>query len=92
MEREQLRKYANLLKPRFIIGKNGLTEQTIKNITEVLKTDKVLKIKFLRTAFDNADKEKLVRQLLDSTDTQLVSLIGFNATITRNKLKKEKVL
>ena len=48
--------------------------------------------KFLKTAMEDKDKKQVIRQLLDATDAQLVEFVGFNATITKNKLKKEKVL
>jgi len=82
---KKLRSQGTILKPRFIIGKNGLTETVIKNIKDELKKSSLIKIKFLATFVEDKDKKKIVKELLEKTGTELVQFIGFTVVITRKQ-------
>ncbi len=75
-ELKSLRARAKRLDPAVRIGKNGLTENTLKEIDKVLVTRHLVKIKMLKTAFEKGEKEKLINDIIASTDAELVDCIG----------------
>jgi RNA-binding protein len=79
----QLRSEGTMLKPRFIIGKNGLNDEVIKNIIEGLKNEHIIKIKILPSYIGEKDKKSLVADIVQKTNSQLVQFIGFTIVLTR---------
>ena len=45
-EIKSLKAQAQLIKPKILVGKNGLTDGTLQSIDEVLTADEIVKIKF----------------------------------------------
>lgn len=82
----KLRKKVHILEPSVWIGKNGLSEQQIREINEQLKKKKVIKIKFLKSALKKADKKTLAAELLEKTGARLVRKTGFVVVLRRKSL------
>jgi len=80
---KNLRRQGTLLTPRFIIGKNGLTENTIKNIKNELKIEKLVKIRILATFLGDKNKDDIVKELAEKTESKIVQFIGFTVVLTR---------
>jgi RNA-binding protein len=80
---KQLRSEGTLLKPKFILGKNGLTEHVISNIKLALKDERLVKIKMLPSYIGDKDKNDLVSEILEKTNSKLVQFIGFTVVLTR---------
>lgn len=70
------------LKPALRIGKTGITEETIKKLTHILKKNKTVKVKFLASAIQD-NKKQLAEQLADSTNTKIIHRVGFVVVLTR---------
>lgn len=51
-ELKSLKADAQLIKPKILVGKNGLTDGTLQSIDEVLTADEIVKIKFLSNSVD----------------------------------------
>ncbi|HLC49850.1 MAG TPA: YhbY family RNA-binding protein [Candidatus Nanoarchaeia archaeon] len=75
-EIKELRARAKRLEPAVRIGKNGLTENTLKEIDKVLVTRHLVKIKMLKTAFEKGEKEKIISDIVSSTDAELIDSVG----------------
>jgi len=85
---KELKAQAQTLEAVVRVGKNGLTPSVIEEIKNHLKRKKVIKIKFLKSLMDAADKNKLFDELLEKTGAKLVHKVGFVATIYKEKNNK----
>jgi RNA-binding protein len=79
----RMRSLSHTLKPRIIIGKNGFTEQVIKDIVKELKNHELVKIKILNTYIGNKDKKEVVSEIVKETNSRLIDFIGFTLTLSR---------
>ena len=80
---KQLKKEANGLKAFISIGKNGINENTIMQISKHIKVHKLCKIKIFRSFIDESglNKKDIAKQLAEDSSCELVSLIGFNVIL-----------
>ncbi len=79
----KLRSESKMLKPRIIIGKNGLNDEVIKNIKKQLKTYGLIKIKILKTYMEDKDKKQFAKDLAMKCDAKLIDLVGFTIVLTK---------
>lgn len=70
-----LRSKAKNLEPIIRLGKNGLTENFIKEIKELLKQRKLIKIKMLKSTL-NVDKKEITKKIVDNTNSELIEAVG----------------
>ena len=73
---KELRAKAQSLHVLVRIGKSGLKEEVILEIVKHLKRKKLIKVKFLGAALDSGDKKNMVKELVERTDSVLVSSVG----------------
>lgn len=83
-EIKELKAMAQEIKPKILVGKNGLTEGTLQSIDEVLTADEIVKIKFLNNSID-IDKE-LCEDLAAELDAEFVQKIGRVVVLYRETL------
>ena len=81
MDKKTLKEKARSLDPVVRIGKNGVTSGILEEIKTHLKKRKLIKIKMIRSCFENTDKESVKRLILEKTGAELVSQVGFTLTI-----------
>ncbi len=72
------------LQPTLRIGKDGITDNTIKQAKEQLKKKKIIKVKFLPTAI-KGNKKALVNELATRANAKVVHVVGFVAVLERIK-------
>ena len=70
-QKRYLRSLAHNIDPTFQIGKGGINENMIQQISETLEKRELIKIHILQNNFD--DKKDLVSQ---QTQSELVQIIG----------------
>lgn len=63
------------------VGKNGLSDEIVKEITAQLKRKKLIKVKFLPNSLENKDKKEEARKLAEMTNSELVYAVGFVAVL-----------
>jgi RNA-binding protein len=85
--RRRLKQKAHTLKPLIQIGKNGVTPATKTNINTALKDHTLIKIRFND---HKTQKKQLTQEIIQSTDAELVDLIGNTAIIYRRKPTKKQ--
>jgi len=83
MNKIQLRSKAKALEPILRIGKNGLAENVIKEISSLLKEKKLIKIKLLKSSLDNKNKKELIKEIAGKTDSELIEAVGNIAVLYR---------
>lgn len=79
----KLRARAKRLEPLLRIGKNGLTEGTVKEIKLMLMKRRIIKIKMLKAFTDTGDKKELVKDIVDKTNSILVEHVGNIVVLSR---------
>ena len=75
-EKTILRAKAKKLEPILRVGKQGLTENIIKEINKLIKKKNLIKIKFLKSSFDGKDKKQLIQELINKTNSELIESVG----------------
>lgn len=73
-ELKSLKADAQLIKPKILVGKNGLTDGTLQSIDEVLTADEIVKIKFLSNSVDI--DQNTCEQLAADLGAEFVQKIG----------------
>ena len=85
-KKNQLKKAATNLKPVVLIGKDGITQNVIQSIQQVIKKQELIKISILKT-YSGLEKEELAELLASVTSSEVVFIIG--RTIILYKKNKE---
>ena len=70
----ELRGKAQLLKPTVYIGKEGITQSVVFELTKQLKKNKLVKVKMLASV--EGDKDELAEQLVRDSGSILVEVRG----------------
>lgn len=89
-ERAKLRSEAQLLPILVQIGKEGLTEKTVKSCLDAFNTHELIKINVLQTVAD--DLKTLAQELATQTKSEVVEVKGRKIVLYKfnSKLKHEK--
>lgn len=81
-ERAYLKKISHSLKPILIIGKEGVTENTIRQLDDALTKHELIKIKILNNNLD--DRDEMIETILSGLKAEFVQYIGNKLTIYRD--------
>ncbi len=73
----KLKEKAKTLEPVIRIGKNGLTESTIKEIKKQLNKKKLIKVKLLRSFINDKNKKQVAKDIAQETNSRIIDLVGF---------------
>lgn len=73
-QKRYLRSSAHNIDPTFQIGKGGINENMIQQISETLEKRELIKIHILQNNFD--DKKDLAAIVSQQTQSELVQIIG----------------
>ena len=71
----RLRALANPLKPVVIIGKDGLTENIIASINDVIRTHELIKISILKT-YEGLPTKELAELICSTIDAEFIHTVG----------------
>ncbi|MED1205060.1 ribosome assembly RNA-binding protein YhbY [Heyndrickxia acidicola] len=84
-----LRSKAHHLSPIFQVGKGGVNENMLKQITEALEARELMKVTVLQNCEE--DKDVIADQLVEGTKAELVQIIG-NIIVLYKESKENKQL
>jgi len=84
-----LRSKAHHLSPIFQVGKGGVNENMIKQISEALEARELLKVSVLQN-FDG-DKNEAAEELARGTDAELVQVIGNIIVLYRESVENKQI-
>jgi len=85
-ERAHFRSLANTMQPIFQIGKNGVSENTVKQIDDALEARELIKITVLETSGE--DVREVAHELAREVGAEVIQVIGSKFVLYR-KSKKE---
>ena len=84
-----LRAKAHHLSPIFQVGKGGVNDNMIKQISEALEVRELLKISILQNC--DEDKDTVASELVNGTKIELVQIIG-NTIVLYKESKENKTI
>lgn len=87
-QRAYLRGLANTMDPIFQIGKTGLSDNLVKQLSDALEARELIKITVLETAPDTAKNFSL--EIADQTNSTVIQVIGNKITLFRQKKENSK--
>ncbi len=88
-QRAYLRSLSNKLTPIFQIGKNGSSDNFIKQIDDALEARELIKITILETAPE--EHLLLANSIAEQTNSNLVQIVGNKITLYRAKKKNPRI-
>jgi RNA-binding protein len=77
----ELRGKAQLLKPTVYIGKEGITQSVVFELTKQLKKNKLVKVKLLASVEN--DKEEVAEQLVRDSASTLIEIRGRTVVLAK---------
>lgn len=86
-DRRELKREINKEDPKIYIGKNGLTENLLSEVSDLLDKYEVIKIKLQKSIQD--DKEEIIEELIEKLDAEYVMDIGGVFAIYREAPEEE---
>lgn len=87
-QRAYLRGLANTIDPIFQIGKTGLSDNLVKQLSDALEARELIKITVLETAPDTAKNFSL--EIADQTNSTVIQVIGNKITLFRQKKENSR--
>lgn len=75
--------------PIFQIGKNGITENFIKQVDDALEARELIKIKVLNNSF--LEPKEVANDLAEKLDAEFVQSIGNKFVLYRESKEKKKI-
>ena len=89
-QRAYLRGLANTIDAIFQIGKGGISDNLIKQLSDALEARELIKISVLETA--PANSRALGNEIADATNSTLVQVVGNKITLYRPRKKDSKII
>lgn len=88
-QRSHLKSLAHNLDPLFQLGKNGLSENFIKQVDEALEARELVKINILNNS--SMETEELSRELIEQLGAEFVQNIGNKVIIYRESEENKEI-
>lgn len=84
-ERAHFRSMANTLQPIFQIGKNGVSDNSIKQIDDALEARELIKITVLETSGE--DVREIAHEIAGEVNAEVIQVIGSKFVLYRKSKK-----
>ncbi|MFA1820479.1 ribosome assembly RNA-binding protein YhbY [Virgibacillus oceani] len=84
-----LRKKAHHEKPIFQVGKDGVNDNMLKQINEALELRELIKVSILQNNMD--DKDDVVNEVANGTDSEIVQVIGNNFVLYKESAENKQI-
>ncbi len=82
MNKQEIKAEATSIESTLHVGKSGI-EPIVDELKNQLKNKKLVKVKFLRSAFIETGKKELAQKLADLTRSELIEVRGNTAVFSR---------
>jgi len=89
-QRSYLKGIANSMEPIFQVGKNGITENFIKQIDDALEKRELIKVKVLNNSL--LDATSVASEIAEKTNSEFVQSIGNKFVLYRESKKNKKII
>ncbi|MEW9675832.1 ribosome assembly RNA-binding protein YhbY [Lentibacillus sp. L22] len=88
-QKRYLRAEANRLKPIFQVGKDGVNENMVKQISEALEKRELIKVSILQNCLQ--DKHDVATMLADGAEAEVVQIIGNNIVLYKESEENKHI-
>jgi len=88
-QKRYLRSLANKEKAIFQVGKGGVNENMISQISDALEKRELVKVSLLQNCDET--KEEVAEQLHEGTGGEIVQLIGSNIVLYKESIENKKI-
>lgn len=88
-QRSYLKSLANNIDPTFQIGKNGLSDNFIKQVEEAIESRELIKIKILQNSM--VDPTEVANEIADKIDGEFVQSIGSRFVLYKESRDNKKI-
>jgi RNA-binding protein len=88
-QRSYLKSIANTMDPIFQVGKNGITENFIKQVEDALEARELVKIKVLNNSL--LDATEVASQIAEEIDAEFVQSIGNKFVLYKESRENKKI-
>ena len=88
MDYQQKFKNALLSHPHCILGKNGITNEFITHVLQLLKRYKIIKVKALRSIATRANIKELANKISNLTNSHLLDVRGRIIILSKYHIEK----
>lgn len=85
-----LRSKAHHLNPIFQVGKGGVNDNMVKQISEALEARELIKVSVLQNCED--DRNTIAEQLIAGTKAELVQVIGNIIVLYKESKENKKII
>ncbi len=84
MNKHELKAGASSIEPTIHVGKSGI-DVVAEELKTQLKNQKLIKVKFLRSAFADTGKKELAEKLGELSNSELIEVKGNTAVYSRKR-------
>lgn len=88
-QRSYLKGIANTIDPIFQLGKNGITENFIKQIDDALEAREIVKVNVLKNCL--LDPTEVASELAEELSAEFVQSIGRKFVLYRESVENKKI-
>lgn len=85
-----LRSKAHHLNPIFQVGKGGVNENMVRQISDALEARELLKVSILQNCEE--DRHEVADQLVEGTDAELVQVIGHTIVLYKESEEHKTIV
>ena len=72
-----------------ILGKRGITDEFLNHVIQLLKKEKIIKIKALKTVANKNNIREIATQISNLTNSYLLDVRGKTFIISKNPIKRQ---
>ncbi len=87
-QRAYLRGFANKIEPIFQVGKGGVTDVLVEQLSDALEARELIKITVLKNAPDYA--RDIADEIAEKTNSDVIQVIGNKIVLFRQRKEKSK--
>ncbi|MFD2446136.1 ribosome assembly RNA-binding protein YhbY [Bacillus sp. CGMCC 1.16607] len=88
-QKRYLRSKAHHLNPIFQVGKGGVNENMVNQISDVLEARELIKVSVLQNC--DEDKDIVAEQLVNGADAELVQIIGNIIVLYKESIENKQL-
>ncbi|GIM48361.1 putative RNA-binding protein YqeI [Collibacillus ludicampi] len=88
-QKRYLRSLAHHLDPILQVGKGGVSENLLEQVSLALEAHELIKVAVLNNCEE--DKDEVAHQLAEGTESELVQVIGKTIVLYRESVEKKQI-
>lgn len=87
--KDRIKRKMSAEKPTIWVGRNGVTDQLVKEVLKQLDKNDIVKMKILKSAVKSENAENVIHRLVQKTDSTLIDQRGHILVLYRPRKRKK---